>query len=188
MYFARFGVCESYTLLLRAGDLLMHSCLLERRIQRRRSTNFHITSSASIARTRVPRKLEPRKLILTTVSSISQKFPPTKITRYTVCIAFIFMYAMFNDVGQVVTTRYPACYSFNSKVVAWLLQPPFTTLLLGCHKVVTTRYPACYSFNSKVVSPRVQGCCMVGLGLGLDYPLRGLPRWWLTRAWRRQSL
>ena len=60
---------------------------------------------------------------------------------------------MFNDVGQVVTTRYPACYSFNSKVVAWLLQPPFTTLLLGCHKVVTTRYPACYSFNSKVVSP-----------------------------------
>ena len=33
---------------------------------------------------RVPRKLEPRKLILTTVSSISRKFPPTKITRYTV--------------------------------------------------------------------------------------------------------
>ena len=64
------------------------------------------------------------------------------------------MYAMFNDVGQVVTTRYPACYSFNSKVVAWLLQPPFTTLLLGCHKVATTRYPACYSFNSKVVSNR----------------------------------
>ena len=55
----------------------------------------------------------------------------------------------------------PACHSFNSKVVAWLLQPPFTPLLLGCHKVVTTRYPACYSFNSKVVSPWVQGCCMV---------------------------
>ena len=71
------------------------------------------------------------------------------------------MYAMFNDVGQIVTTRYPACYSFNSKFVAWLLQPPFTTLLLGCHKVATTRYPACYSFNSKVVSPRVHGCCMV---------------------------
>ena len=35
-------------------------------------------------RARVPRKLEPRKLILTTVSSISRKFPPTKITRYTV--------------------------------------------------------------------------------------------------------
>ena len=33
----------------------------------------------------VPRKLEPRKLILTTVYSISRKFPPTKITRYTVC-------------------------------------------------------------------------------------------------------
>ena len=63
--------------------------------------------------------------------------------------------------GQVVTTRCPACYSFNSKVVAWLLQPTFTTLLLGCHKVVTTKYPACYSCNSKVVSPRVQGCCMV---------------------------
>ena len=47
-------------------------------------TNFHITSSAPIARTWVPRKLEPRKLILTTVSSISRKFPPTKITRYTV--------------------------------------------------------------------------------------------------------
>ena len=121
--------CSSLTLFSPIWDTL-----LERRIQRRRST---ITSSASIARTRVPRKLEPRKLILTTVSSISRKFPPTKITRYTVCIAFIFMYAMFNDVGQVVTTRYPACYSFNSKVVAWLLQPPFTTLLLGCHKVVT---------------------------------------------------
>ena len=55
----------------------------------------------------------------------------------------------------------PRLFHPGYKVVAWLLQPPFTTLLLGCHKVVTTRYPACYSFNSKVVSPRVQGCCMV---------------------------
>ena len=81
------------------------------------------------------------------------------------------MYAMFNDVGQVVTTRCPACYSFNSKVVAWLLQPPFTTLLLGCHKVVTTKYPACYSFNSKVVLPWVQGCCMVVTTLAFLYGL-----------------
>ena len=79
------------------------------------------------------------------------------------------MYAMSNDVGPVVTTRCPACYSFNSKVVVWLLQPPFTTLLLGCHKVVTTKYPACYSCNSKVVSPRVQGCCMVVTTLAFLY-------------------
>ena len=33
-----------------------------------------------------PRKLEPRKLILTTLSSIPRKFPPTNITRYMVAI------------------------------------------------------------------------------------------------------
>ena len=58
--------------------------VVETALRRRRPARFHITSSAPIARTRVPRKLEPRKLILTTVSSISRKFPPTKITRYTV--------------------------------------------------------------------------------------------------------
>ena len=61
----------------------------------------------------------------------------------------------------LVTVSIPRLFHPGYKVVAWLLQPTFTTLLLGCHKVVTTKYPACYSFNSKVVSPRVQGCCMV---------------------------
>ena len=77
-------------------------------------------------------------------------------------------------VGQVVTTGCPACYSFNPKVAAWLLQQDvllvtvsIPRLLHGCYNrmscllqfqsqgccmVVTTGCPACYSFNPKVAA------------------------------------
>ena len=44
----------------------------------------------------------------------------------------------------LVTVSIPRLFHPGYKVVAWLLQPTFTSLLLGCPKVVTTKYPACY--------------------------------------------
>ena len=47
--------------------------------------SYYIIRTITRTRVWVPRKLEPRKLILTTISSISRIFPPTKITRCMVC-------------------------------------------------------------------------------------------------------
>ena len=60
---------------------LMHDPLPKRLHRSRTCSKVKVHTTPTI----VPRNLKPRNLILGALSSFSRKFPPTKITRYTVC-------------------------------------------------------------------------------------------------------
>ena len=76
---------------------LTHNPLPKRHIDRTRVQRLKFISPPIL-----PRNLKPRNLILGALPSFSRKFPPTKITRYTVSLglkSFTSSYRCFHDRG-----------------------------------------------------------------------------------------